>query len=129
MCKSQSSSGIICSNARIDRLDNAAIDGSVYECIAEIYHYAAAPCCEDASQTRLPKRSVKKMRFVISSLGVIVIYVREIRMATSQPCGILRVLLRSSDQRKCSSIHVLGAALLHRDNFVDWLGSEQCAGV
>ena len=110
-------------------LDNAAIDGSVYDCIVENYHYATAPCCEDASQSCWLKRRVKKRKIVISKFGVIVIYVREIHMATSLTCGTLPVLLRSNDRKRCSWIRALGAALLRRDNFVDWLGSEQCADV
>ena len=110
-------------------LDNAAIDGSVYECIVGNYHYARAPCCEDASQTCWLKRRVKKRKIVISKFGVIVIYVREIHMATSLTCGTLRVLLRSNDRKRCSWIRALRAALLRRDSFVDWLGSERCADV
>ena len=83
-------------------LDNAAIDGSVYECIVENYHYAAAPCCEDASQTRLAKAQGDKRKIVISNFGVIVIYAREIHMATSLTYGTLRVLLRSNDRKRCS---------------------------
>ena len=110
-------------------LDNAAIDGSVYDCIVENYHYAAAPCCEDASHSCWLKRRVKKRKIVISKFGVIVIYAREIHMATSLTCDTLPVLLRSNDRKRCSGIRALGAALLRRDNFVDWLGSEQCVDV
>ena len=81
-------------------IDNSAIDGSVYECIVEYYHYAAAPCCEDASQTYGLKRRVRKRKIVISNFGVVVIYAREIHMATSLTCGTLRVLLRSNDRKR-----------------------------
>ena len=66
-------------------LCNAAIDGSVYGCIAENYHYAAAPCCQDASQLCSLKCSVKKMRIVIMSSRVIVICAKEVHVHGYQP--------------------------------------------
>lgn len=82
-------------------LGNAAIAGSVYEVSLKII-IMPPPCCENASQMCSLKRSVKKMKFVVSSSGVFVICAKEVCMATSQPCGIRRVLLRSSDRKRCS---------------------------
>ena len=77
MCQAQNSVvSYVAMQARII-LGNAAIGGSVYGCIVGNYHYTAAPCCEDASRICL-LGSVKKMKIVISSSDVIVIYARAI---------------------------------------------------
>lgn len=110
-------------------LGNAAIVGSVYGCIAENNQYAATPCCENASQIWLLKGSVKKMKIVISSSIVIVLCAKQVRMATSQPCGIRRVQLRSSDRRTCSLNPDWRPALLPLDNLVGSSGFVQCADV
>ena len=63
--------------------------------------------------------SEKKMKIVISSSDIIVIYAKEIRMATSQLCDIRQVPLRSSDQTRYSSTHASKPGLLRRDNLVN----------